>query len=82
MIPEWHLFTGNELGVLLGYWLIKKWNEQEAIEKSGKVSFMGYFSLMSIMTRNYITYIIILTLLLFFSLSFVESSSTGECSFF
>ena len=52
MIPEWHLFTGNELGVLLGYWLIKKWNEQEAIEKSGKVSFMGYFSLMSIMTRK------------------------------
>ena len=22
---QWHLFTGNELGVLLGYWQIKKW---------------------------------------------------------
>ena len=24
---RWHLFTGNELGALLGYWQIKRWKE-------------------------------------------------------
>jgi phosphomannomutase len=25
---HWHVFTGNEIGTLLGYWQILKWKEQ------------------------------------------------------
>ena len=24
---KWHVFTGNEIGVLLGYWQIQKWKK-------------------------------------------------------
>lgn len=27
--PVWHVFTGNELGVLLGYWTILRWQQRK-----------------------------------------------------
>ena len=37
--PHWYAFTGNEIGILLGHWLIKKWKGKELREPSGKVRF-------------------------------------------
>jgi phosphomannomutase len=28
--PVWHAFSGNEIGVLLGYWQILKWSQKQA----------------------------------------------------
>lgn len=38
---QWYVFSGNELGVLLGYWQIKKWKEDKLSGGNSKKAKLG-----------------------------------------